>query len=158
MNGKVGCVFPMVVVSAILHAEFGWNDHRYSGRFGKANPTLDDKLRHEFYVAVDCGSSCWRSCAKTRFEIVISNISQNWCRSSTPKFVCKEVRFSHWTTETVYDHYVIFWPIVCYLELALKKLKKSNEEKCWIFSGIFDTKRISSHFFCLGIVNLSNQR
>ena len=25
---KVGCVFPMVVVSLLLHAEFGPNDHR----------------------------------------------------------------------------------------------------------------------------------
>ena len=25
---KVGCVFPMVVVSILLHAEFGPNDHR----------------------------------------------------------------------------------------------------------------------------------
>ena len=25
---KVGCVFPMVVVTLLLHAEFGLNDHR----------------------------------------------------------------------------------------------------------------------------------
>jgi len=25
---KVGCIFPMVVISILLHAEFGPNDHR----------------------------------------------------------------------------------------------------------------------------------
>ena len=37
---KVGCVFPMVVVSIPPHAEFGPNDHR-------EHPTL-----YEFYVSI----------------------------------------------------------------------------------------------------------
>ena len=28
VKSKVGCVFPMVIVSILLHAEFGWNNHR----------------------------------------------------------------------------------------------------------------------------------
>ena len=48
---KVGCVWPMVVVSILPQAEFGWNDHRKDAphcRTTPKRPKLEKKLKNMF--------------------------------------------------------------------------------------------------------------